>query len=139
MKCASELAKDALVEALCRWTDDAEPMTDARRKEFYDIADDLIRSLDAAGFGVERKVPVGGEIKAVDIGHQALKVRRAEAAVKGWLAEQVRVGNLVSAHHAPGWREYQQAHERFNSAVTAAENRERLQRGDRLRPEVIHS
>ena len=137
MKGSSERVKDVMVDALCHWADESEPMTERRRKEFCDIVDDLIRSLDAAGFSVEFKVPVGGEIKAVDIGHQALKVRRAEAVVKEWLAEQVRNGNLVSAHHAPGWRDYQQAYERFNSAVSAADNKERVSRRQSIyRPEL---
>jgi hypothetical protein len=86
----------------------------------------VIQKLDAAGYAIELKASLGGEIQAVDIGQQALKVRQAETLVKEWVAGQSQIGKVASAQEAPAWHDYQRENDRFNAVVTAAEARARL-------------
>ena len=126
MKQVSARAKAAIVEALYRWADPAEPLTENRLKDLCEIADIVIRKLDAAGYAIELKERLSGKIQAFDIGQQALRVRQAETLVKEWVAEQSRIGKVASAQEAPAWRDYQREHDRFNSVVTAADAHARL-------------
>ena len=117
----SKKAKDVIVEALSHWADHSEA-TDSPPEGVFEVVDTLIKNLDSAGFVIEMKTPTGGEVRAVDIGHQALKMNRAEAVIKEWLIEQGKNGKVVLAHHAPGWSDYQREYDRFKSAVAQAEH-----------------
>lgn len=117
----SRTAKEVIVEALCKWADRPETISDARPGDLLQVVDTLIDGLDSAGFAIEIKAPMNGEATATDIGYQAIKVRRAEAAVRHWLDEQAKSGHVARADHAPGWRDYQQAYDNFRSAVSQAE------------------
>ncbi len=116
----SKKAKDVIVEALCQWADHSETMTDSPPEGVFEVVDTLINNLDSAGFIIEMKTPEGGEIRAFDIGQQALKMNRAEAVIKDWLIEQGRNGNVVLAHQAPGWPDYQREYDKFRSAIAQA-------------------
>jgi hypothetical protein len=116
----SKKAKDVIVEALCQWADHSETMTDSPPEGVFEVVDTLINNLDSAGFVIEMKTPEGGEIRAFDIGQQALKMNRAEAVIKDWLIEQGRNGNVVLAHQAPGWPDYQREYDKFRSAIAQA-------------------
>lgn len=116
----SKKAKDVIVEALCQWADHSETMTDSPPEGVFEVVDTLINNLDSAGFVIEMKTPEGGEIRAFDIGQQALKINRAEAVIKDWLIEQGRNGNVVLAHQAPGWPDYQREYDKFRSAIAQA-------------------
>lgn len=116
----SKKAKDVIVEALCQWADHSETMTDSPPEGVFEVVDTLINNLDSAGFIIEMKTPEGGEIRAFDIGQQALKINRAEAVIKDWLIEQGRNGNVVLAHQAPGWPDYQREYDKFRSAIAQA-------------------
>ena len=116
----SKKAKDVIVEALCQWADHSETMTDSPPEGVFEVVDTLINNLDSAGFVIEMKTPEGGEIRAFDIGQQALKMNRAEAVIKEWLIEQGRNGNVVLAHQAPGWPDYQREYDKFRSAIAQA-------------------
>jgi hypothetical protein len=117
----SKTVKDVLAEALSRWADHSAVTTDSPPEGVFEVVDTLINNLDSAGFVIEMKAPVSDDVKAIDIGNQALKVNRAEAAVKAWLIEQGKNGNVVLAHQAPGWSDYQREYDRFKSAVRQAE------------------
>lgn len=116
----SKKAKDVIVEALCQWADHSETMTDSPPEGVFEVVDTLINNLDSAGFVIEMKTPEGGEVRAFDIGQQALKMNRAEAVIKEWLIEQGRNGNVVLAHQAPGWPDYQREYDKFRSAIAQA-------------------
>ena len=111
----SKRAKDVIVEALCQFTDNHPEGLD-------EVVATLINNLDSAGYAIEMKAPMGGEVRAIDIGHQALKMRRAEAAIKEWIIEQGKNGSVPRAHQAPGWLDYQREYDRFKLAITQAED-----------------
>jgi hypothetical protein len=117
----SKTVKDVIAEALSRWADHSAETTDSPPEGVFEVIDTLINNLDSAGFVIEMKAPASDEVTAVGIGNQALKVNRAEAAVKAWLIEQSKNGNVVLAHQAPGWPDYEREYDRFKSAVRQAE------------------
>ena len=110
----SKKAKDVIVESLCQFTDNHPDSLD-------EVVETLINNLDSAGYAIEMKPPKGSEVRATDIGHQALKMRRAEAAIKEWIIEQGRNGNVPRAHQAPGWLDYQREYDKFKLAMNLAE------------------
>jgi hypothetical protein len=118
----SKKAKDVIAQALSQWADHSEAMTDSPPEGVFEVVDTLINNLDSAGFVIETKTPGGGEIKAIDIGQQAIKMNRAEAVIKEWLIEQGKNGNVVLAHQAPGWPDYQREYDKFRSAIAQAED-----------------
>jgi hypothetical protein len=117
----SKKAKDVIAEALSQWADHSEATTDSPPEGVFEVVDTLINTLDSAGFVIEMKAPAGSEIRAIDIGQQAIKMNRAEAVIKQWLIEQGKSGNVVLAHQAPGWPDYEREYDKFRSAVAQAE------------------
>lgn len=118
----SKTAKEVIAEALSRWADHSAGTTDSPPEGVFEVVDALIGNLDSAGFVIETKAPVADDVTAIDIGNQAIKVNRAEAAIKAWLIEQGKNGNVVLAHQAPSWPDYQREYDRFRSAVAQAES-----------------
>lgn len=119
----SARAKSAIVEALYRWAGPSEELTEGRLKDLCEIADAITDKLDAAGYAIEMKPPPDRDIHAIDIGEQALKVRRAEMLVKEWVIKQGEAGIMSSAQEAPAWRDYQRENNLFISVVSAVDAR----------------
>jgi hypothetical protein len=116
----SKRAKDVIVEALCQWAEHPETMDESQVEGLTEVVDTLIDNLDSAGYAIEIKTPAAAEVRATDIGRQAIKMKRAEAAVKEWLVEQGKSGPVPLAHHAPGWSDYQREYDNFNQAIAQA-------------------
>jgi hypothetical protein len=122
----SARAKAAIVEALYRWAGPSEELTEGRLKDLCEIADAIVQKLDSAGYVIEMKPPPDRDIHAIDIGEQALKVRRAEMLVKEWVIKQSDAGIISSAQEAPAWRDYQRENDLFIAVVAAADARAQL-------------
>ncbi|MGE0037461.1 MAG: hypothetical protein AB7S93_17730 [Xanthobacteraceae bacterium] len=116
----SKRAKDVIVEVLCQWVDLPETADESPLQNLSGVVDTLINNLDSAGFAIEIKAPVSGEVIATDVGRQALRMKRAEEIVKEWLIEQGKTGPVPLAHHAPGWSDYQREYANFNLAIAQA-------------------
>jgi hypothetical protein len=117
----SKRAKDVIAEALCqKWVDLPEAADGGSLEGLSEVVDTLISNLDSAGFAIEIKAPANAEVRATDIGRQALKMKQAEAAVKEWLMEQGKNGPVPLAHHAPGWSDYQREYDNFNLVIAQA-------------------
>ena len=118
----STRVKDIIAGALSQRSDQPEAMPDRQSEGLSQVVDTLIHDLDSAGFVIEMKAAVGAEVRASDIGYQALKMKRAEAAVKEWLTEQRKNGFTARADHAPRWSDYQREHDNFISAIARVED-----------------
>ena len=118
----STRVKDIIAGALSQRSDQTEEARDRPSGDLSQVVDTLIHDLDSAGFVIEMKAPMGADVRASDIGVQAIKMKRAEAAVKEWLTEQRKNGVTARADHAPGWNDYQREHDNFNSAIARIEN-----------------
>ena len=118
----STRVKDIIAGALNQRLDQTEDTPDRPSEDLSQVVDTLIHDLDSAGFVIEMKSATGTEVRASDIGVQAIKMKRAETAVKEWLTEQRKNGVTARADHAPGWSDYQREHDNFNSAVARIEN-----------------
>jgi hypothetical protein len=116
----SKRAKDIIAEALSQWAHLPETADESSLEGLSEVVENLITNLDSAGFAIEIKAPAGGEVRATDIGRQALKMKRAEDIVKEWLVEQSKTGSVPLAHHAPGWGDYQREYHNFNQAIAQA-------------------
>jgi hypothetical protein len=117
----SQTAKEIITKALSQWADQPEANSDGQPEGLVEVVDTLIHDLDSAGFAIEPKISGGEEVRAIDIGYQALKMKRAEAAVREWLTEQSKNGVVKArAFQAPGWSDYQREQDNFNSAVARA-------------------
>lgn len=116
----SKRAKDVIAEALGQWVDLPETADESSLQSLSEVVDTLINNLDSAGFAIEIKPPASGEVRATDIGRQALKMKQAEEVVKEWLIEQSKSGPVPLAHHAPGWSDYQREYDNFNQAIAQA-------------------
>jgi len=116
----SKRAKDVIAEALSQWVDLPETADESPLQNLSEVIDNLISNLDSAGFAIEIKAPVSAEVRATDVGRQALKMKRAEEIVKAWLIEQGKTGPVPLAHYAPGWSDYQREYENFNLAIAQA-------------------
>ncbi len=116
----SKRVKDVIAVALSRWAEHPEPTDDGQPEVLSEVVDTLINDLDSAGFAIEIKTPASAEVRATDIGRQALRMKVAEAAVKEWLVEQGKTGSVPLAHHAPGWSDYQREYDNFNQAIAQA-------------------
>jgi hypothetical protein len=118
----SKRAKDVIAEALSQWVDLPETVDESPLQNLSEVIDTLISNLDSAGFAIEIKAPASAEVRATDVGRQALKMKRAEDIVKAWLIEQGKTGPVPLAHHAPGWSDYQREYENFNLAIAQAKS-----------------
>jgi hypothetical protein len=116
----SKRAKYVIADALTQWVDLPETANESPLQNLSEVVDTLINNLDSAGFAIEIKAPVSAEVRAIDIGRQALKMKHAEEIVKEWLIEQGKSGPVPLAHHAPGWSDYQREYENFNLAIAQA-------------------
>jgi hypothetical protein len=116
----SKRAKDVISQALGQWVDLPETADESSMASLSEVVDTLIDNLESAGFAIEIKAPVGGEVRTTDIGRQALKMKQAEDIVKEWLIEQGKSGPVPLAHLAPGWSDYQREYENFNLAIAQA-------------------
>jgi hypothetical protein len=116
----SKRVKDVIAEALSRWAEHPEAKDEGQLEAVSEVVDTLINDLDSAGFAIEIKTPASAEVRATDIGRQALKMKVAEAAVKEWLVEQGKSGPVPLAHLAPGWGDYQREYDNFNQAIAQA-------------------
>ncbi len=118
----STRVKDIIAGALNQRSDQTEDTPDRPSEDLSQVVDTLIHDLDSAGFVIEMKSATGTEVRASDIGVQAIKMKRAETAVKEWLTEQRKNGVTARADHAPGWSDYQREHDNFNSVIARIEN-----------------
>lgn len=116
----SKRVKDVIAQALGQWADPAETADESSLQNLSEVVETLINNLDSAGFAIEIKTPASGEVRATDVGRQALKMKQAEEIVKEWLIEQGKSGPVPLAHHAPGWSDYQREYNNFNLAIAQA-------------------